>query len=87
MRNVHAAYVGMSIFRSQPEDRLICMMVFVFSFSNSRQFVAECLELAMSTSQSFPFHRLLTLYVVYSKCIQIGTVVVVHWVGCVCNQS
>ena len=27
------------------------------------------------------------VYVVCSKIIRIGTVVVVHWVGCVCNQS
>jgi len=26
-------------------------------------------------------------YEVCSNSIQIGTVVVVHWVGCVCNQS
>lgn len=39
MRNVHAPYVGMSIFRSQSEDRLICLMVFVFFFGHSRKFV------------------------------------------------
>ena len=61
LKHVHAAYVGMSIFRSQPEDQLICMMVFFF-FSHSRQFVAECLQLAMSTSKFFPIHHLLTLY-------------------------
>jgi hypothetical protein len=27
------------------------------------------------------------IYVVCSKSIRIGIVVVVHWVGCVCNQS
>jgi len=27
------------------------------------------------------------IYVVCSKSIQIGIVVVVHWVGCICNQS
>ena len=29
----------------------------------------------------------LAAYVVCSRSIQIGIVVVVHWVGCVCNQS
>jgi len=31
--------------------------------------------------------KLIHLYVVCSKSIRIGNVVVVHWVGCVCNQS
>jgi len=34
----------------------------------------------------FPWSAL-SIYVVCSKSIRIGIVVVVHWVGCVCNQS
>ena len=34
-----------------------------------------------------PSQALTDTYEVCSKCIQIGTVVVVHWVGCVCSQS